>query len=317
MLLKNLQDIRATVSRIVIGKEEVLNLLLVGLLSEGHVLIEDIPGVGKTLLARTLAASLACKFRRVQFTPDLMPSDITGFFVYDRKNGDFSFRPGPVMTNILLADEINRTVPRTQSSLLEAMEELQVTVDGQTFPLPRPFLVMATQNPIELEGTFPLPEAQLDRFLLKIKMGYPTAEEEERILLTHGNEDPLSTLQPVAGSKDVLAWQQKCRQVTVQPPVRQYIISLVGATRCHPAIRLGASPRASLALYRAAQAMAALQGRDYVIPDDVKRLATPVLGHRLLLRREDRLRGLTADTVLDEILQTTAVPVDEGNNDGK
>ncbi len=316
MFLKDLQNIRSNISRVVIGKESVLDLLMVGLLSKGHVLIEDVPGVGKTLLAKALAASLAFKFRRVQFTPDLMPSDITGFFVYDRKANDFIFRPGPVITNILLADEINRTVPRTQSSLLEAMEELQITVDGQTFPLPKPFLVMATQNPIELEGTFPLPEAQLDRFLLKIKMGYPTPKEEEHILLTHGCQNPLPSLQPIAGIKDVQSWQQQCRQLPVLPPVRQYIVSLVAATRTHPAIRLGASPRATLALFHASQALAALQGRNYVLPDDVKRLVIPVLAHRLILCQEDRLRGLRIEAVLEEILHSTPAPVDERKNHG-
>ena len=248
--------LRENVSRVVIGKEGALDLFLVGLIAMGHILVEDVPGVGKTLMARAIAASCRMKFRRLQCTPDLMPTDVTGFFTYDKKNGEFTFRPGPVMTNILLVDEINRAVPRTQSSLLESMEERQATVDGQTFPLPSPFMVMATQNPIEMEGTFPLPEAQLDRFLLKVDMGYPTAEEEEEILLTHGKSTALSRIGDVVSGEDILSWQDEAAEVFVNPSLTAYIISLVRASREHPAVELGASPRGSLALFKASKALA-------------------------------------------------------------
>lgn len=311
-MIESLQTLKRNLSKVVIGKEEVLDLLLVGILAEGHILIEDIPGVGKTLMAKSLAVSLDCEFRRLQCTPDLTPTDVTGFFVFDRRNNDFNFKPGPLMTNILLVDEVNRAVPRTQSSLLEAMEERQVTVDSKTFDLPQPFFIIATQNPIELEGTFPLPEAQLDRFLLKITMGYPTAEEEEEILKVHGEKNLLSDLPAVSGKEDIFRWQEQCRRVFVQESVRHYLVSLVRATREHPSIALGASPRASLALLRAARALAFIKGRDYVIPDDIKYLAGYVLGHRLILRREDRLRGIDDGMVLDDVLTSIAVPVEEG-----
>lgn len=311
-MIESLQTLKRNLSKVVIGKEEVLDLLLVGILAEGHILIEDIPGVGKTLMAKSLAVSLDCEFRRLQCTPDLTPTDVTGFFVFDRRNNDFNFKPGPLMTNILLVDEVNRAVPRTQSSLLEAMEERQVTVDSKTFDLPQPFFIIATQNPIELEGTFPLPEAQLDRFLLKITMGYPTAEEEEEILKIHGEKNLLSDLPAVSGKEDIFRWQEQCRRVFVQESVRHYLVSLVRATREHPSIALGASPRASLALLRAARALAFIKGRDYVIPDDIKYLAGYVLGHRLILRREDRLRGIDDGKVLDDVLTSIAVPVEEG-----
>lgn len=310
MLAKTWSELIDNITQVVIGKEKVLELVMVGLLAEGHLLIDDVPGVGKTLLAKALAASLNCQFQRIQFTPDLTPTDVTGFFIYDRKNNDFVFRPGPVITNILLADEINRTVPRTQSSLLEAMEEKQVTVDGQTFTLPKPFMVLATQNPVDQEGTFPLPEAQLDRFLLKIKMGYPTPEEEERILVLHGRQNPLNSLKAVAEGEDIQYWQQRCREITVHPDLGGYLVALVRATREHSAVALGGSPRASLALYRASQALAMLRNRDYVIPDDIKYLVKPILGHRLILNREDRLRGFGVDSVLEEIMATIPVPVD-------
>lgn len=310
MSKNTIPKLKENIAQVVIGKEDVLELVLVGLLAGGHVLIDDVPGMGKTLLAKSLAASLACDFRRIQFTPDLTPTDISGFFIYDRRKNDFTFRAGPVLTNILLADEINRTVPRTQSSLLEAMEERQVTIDGQTFQLPKPFMVLATQNPVELEGTFPLPEAQLDRFLLKINMGYPSQDEEERILLLHGNHDPLSNLHAVATAEDVLLWQNQCRNITVHPSITRYIISVVSSTRSHPAVALGASPRSSVAFYRACQASALLNDRDFVIPDDVKKLARPVLTHRLILRREDRLRGLQSANIIDEILNSLPAPVE-------
>ena len=296
--------------RILVGKEEALELLLSGLLAEGHVLVEDVPGVGKTLLAKSLAAALGFSFQRLQCTPDLTPTDVTGFSVYEKTMGDFRFRPGPVMANILLVDEINRAVPRTQSSLLEAMEERQVTVDGQTYPLPSPFLVIATQNPIEHEGTFPLPEAQLDRFLLKIPMGYPTASEEHSIVTRHGAQALAAPLSPVASREDVLAWQLGARSVYIDPSLERYLVDLVRSTRDHPAVAFGASPRASLALHRTAKALAFLRGRTFVLPDDIQILALPVLVHRLSLRREDRLRGRTPDQVVRSILETVPVPVD-------
>jgi MoxR-like ATPase len=304
--------LKENVSRVVIGKREVLDLMLVGLIARGHILIEDVPGVGKTLMARAIAASCHLGFRRLQCTPDLMPTDVTGFFTYDKKDGEFVFRPGPVMTNILLVDEINRAVPRTQSSLLESMEERQATVDGQTFPLPSPFMVMATQNPIEMEGTFPLPEAQLDRFLLKVDMGYPTAEEEEEIILAHGKESALSGLESVVAEEDILFWQKEATEVFVHPSLRAYMIGLVRASREHPAVELGASPRGSLALFKSAKALAFIRGRAYVIPDDVKHLAPFVLSHRLLLHREERYRGNTGGDVVDEILSQVPVPVEDG-----
>lgn len=313
MLPDSLQSLIKNISLVVIGKEDSLNLLLVGLLAEGHILIEDVPGVGKTLMAKALAASLNAEFHRIQCTPDLTPTDVTGFFYFDRHSNNFSFRPGPVLTNILLVDEINRAVPRTQSSLLESMEERQITVDGQTFKLPHPFIVLATQNPIELEGTFPLPEAQLDRFLLKISLGYPTAEEEEKIILTHSGKNKLMGLLAVAGEKEVLEWQELCRNVFVNQSLSSYIVSLVRATRLHPAIALGASPRATLALHRAVKALALLRGRKYVIPDDIKYMTNFVLAHRLSLKREERLRGVTACQVLEEILTSVPVPVEEGS----
>ncbi|SHI20228.1 AAA family ATPase [Desulfosporosinus lacus] len=311
MLPSSLQRLKENISGIVLGKEDSLTLLLVGFIAEGHVLIEDVPGVGKTLIAKALAASLNADFHRIQCTPDLTPTDVTGFYVFDRQSNSFSFRAGPVVTNILLVDEINRTVPRTQSSLLEAMEERQITIDGQTTRLPHPFFVVATQNPIEHDGTFPLPEAQLDRFMLKISMGYPNAEDEENLLLTHGKENPLLKLQAVGGEKDVKEWQELSRNVFVHQSIRSYIIELVRATRTHSAVAFGASPRASLALVRAARALALLRGRKYVIPDDIKYLAGYVLNHRLLLKREDRLRGVKAGQVLEELLAIIPVPVEK------
>ena len=265
-----LSKLKENVSKVVIGKGKVLDLMLVGLISGGHILIEDVPGVGKTLMARAIAASCHMKFRRLQCTPDLMPTDVTGFFTYDKRGGEFTFRPGPVMTNILLVDEINRAVPRTQSSLLESMEERQATVDGQTFPLPSPFMVMATQNPIEMEGTFPLPEAQLDRFLLKVDMGYPTAGEEEEIILTHGKNNALSEIESVVSGEDILSWQDDAANIFVHPSLTAYMISLVRVSREDSAVELGASPRGSLALFKASKALAFIRGRSYVIADDVK-----------------------------------------------
>ena len=302
------QEIMVNISRVIVGKQQTIELLLTALLADGHVLLEDIPGLGKTLIAKCLARSIGGSFKRVQFTPDLLPADITGFNIYNQQTGQFSFQPGPVMTHILLADEINRTIPRTQSSLLESMEERQVTVDGQTYCLPRPFFVMATQNPIELEGTFPLPEAQLDRFLLRISLGYPDREEEITILERFQKEDPLLQLAPVASPEQILALQQSRKNIRISHPVREYITDIVRATRSNPSLRLGASPRGSLGLMRAGQALAAVRGRDYVLPDDIKALTVPVLAHRLILTEEERLRGETPAHFLQQILSQVPVP---------
>ena len=300
------------ISRVIVGKDRSIELLLVALLAEGHVLIEDIPGLGKTLIAKSLAKSIGGSFRRVQFTPDLLPSDITGFNIYNQPSGQFVFQPGPVMTNVLLADEINRTIPRTQSSLLESMEERQVTVDGKTYPLPSLFLVLATQNPIELEGTFPLPEAQLDRFLLRVRLGYPEKAEEIAIMDRFQEQDPLRELEAVAHPDQIVELQQARKSIRLSPPVKEYIADIVRLTRCTPSLRLGASPRASLALMRSAQALAALRQRDYVLPDDVKYLAVPVLAHRLILQEEERMRGEargeTAEHFVEQILAQVPVP---------
>ena len=304
--------ITKNISRVIVGKQGTIELLLVALLAEGHVLLEDVPGVAKTLLAKSLAKSIGGSFNRVQFTPDLLPADITGFNIYDQKTGRFEFHAGPVITNVLLADEINRTIPRTQSSLLECMEERQVTVDGQTHHLPAPFFVMATQNPIELEGTFPLPEAQLDRFLLKTRIGYPDRYEEIRILERFRESDPLEQLNAVATPADITALQQARRGILVSEPVRDYIADMVRATRDHPAIRFGASPRGSLGLMRTAQALATLRGRAYILPDEVKYLARPVLAHRLILKEEERLRGESADRLIEELIDRIPVPTAAG-----
>jgi len=304
--------ISENVSRVIVGKDQAIELLLVGLLAEGHVLLEDVPGVAKTLLAKSLAKSIGGSFKRVQFTPDLLPADITGFNVYDQKTGNFSFHPGPVITNILLADEINRTIPRTQSSLLECMEERQVTVDGKTHPLPAPFLVMATQNPIELEGTFPLPEAQLDRFLLKTQLGYPDKKEEIRILERFQENDPFPLLEPVATPEHITGLQIIRRSIRVSQPIREYIADIVHATRADEAIQYGGSPRASLGLMRAGQALAALRGRNYVLPDDIKCLAHPVLTHRLILTENERLKGKSTDHFIEKLLRRIPVPVASG-----
>ena len=299
-------------SRVVVGKQPSIELLLVALLAEGHVLLEDVPGLGKTLIAKSLAASIGGSFKRVQFTPDLLPSDITGSNVYNQKEGTFTFQPGPVMTNVLLADEINRTIPRTQSSLLESMEERQVTVDGQTMILPCPFFVIATQNPIELEGTFPLPEAQLDRFLFKIQLGYPDKDEEIFMLERFQEQDPLTVLEAVANPEEIRNLQQARKSIHVSPPIREYIAEITGATRNHKSLRFGASPRGSLGLMRSGQALAALRERDYVLPDDIKYLCVPVLAHRLILRDEERLRGRLPEHILKEIIAQIPVPAPVG-----
>ncbi len=303
--------VRESVGRVIVGKTDTIDLLLIALLCEGHVLLEDVPGIGKTTLAKALARSLDCSFQRIQFTPDLLPSDITGVSVYNQKTGEFEFRPGPLSAQIVLADEINRAGPRTQSALLEAMEERQVTVDGQTRPLPRPFLVLATQNPVELEGTFPLPEAQVDRFLMRVGLGYPEEEEERAILRRFRTQNPLADLRPVADAADLLRLQTTVRNVYVHPAVEAYILRLVRATRSHAAVQLGASPRGSLALYRGAQARAAIAGRAYALPDDVKALVQPVLGHRVMTTSQARVRGKGAGEVLQEIVTATPVPVEE------
>lgn len=309
MDFKPCQDIIENISRVIVGKTECLELLLVALLAEGHVLLEDVPGVGKTLMAKALAASIGGSFKRVQFTPDLLPSDITGFNVYNQQSGQFQFQPGPVMTHVLLADEINRTIPRTQASLLESMEERQTTVDGRTMPLPKPFFVIATQNPIELEGTFPLPEAQLDRFLLRLRLGYPDRDEEVSILERFQETDPLSEISAVAIPEQFVQLQRARTRVRVSKAVRQYIAEIAAITREHKALRFGVSPRGSLALMRSGQALAALRGRDYILPDDIKKVAIPVLSHRLILKDAERLRGALPDHFIAGILDQVPVPV--------
>ncbi|MCH8064879.1 MAG: MoxR family ATPase [Chloroflexi bacterium] len=302
--------VRENIGRVIVGRDEVVELVLVALLADGHILIEDVPGIGKTMLAKSIARSVGCSFKRIQFTPDLMPSDVTGIHYYNQKSGEFEFRPGPVIANIVLADEINRATPRTQSALLEAMEERQLTIDGVTMPLPSPFLVLATQNPIELEGTFPLPEAQLDRFLMRVRVGYPTEAEEDDILLRFEGESPLETLEPVVTAEELVRLRALVPRVRCEPSVRRYLTAIVRATRRHPALELGASPRASLALFRGARALAAIRGRDYVLPDDVKFLAPVVLAHRLILSSQTRLRGRDAAGVVEEVLEQVAAPVE-------
>lgn len=298
------------ISRVIVRKQPAIELLLVALLADGHALIEDVPGLGKTLMAKSLAKSIGGTFKRVQFTPDLLPADITGFNVYNQQAGQFAYQSGPVITNILLADEINRTIPRTQSSLLESMEERQVTVDGQTHLLPQPFFVIATQNPIELEGTFPLPEAQLDRFLLKLRLGYPEKDGEISMMERFREKDPLKSLQAVANPAQITELQGVRKKIRVSLPARQYIADIVRATRKNEAVRFGASPRGSLGLMRTGQALAALRGRDFVLPDDIKQLVVPVLAHRLILTDEERLRGGTPEQLLEELIEQIPVPTE-------
>lgn len=300
----------ANVERVIVGKRNVTELVLAALLCQGHVLLEDVPGVGKTMLARSIARSIGGDFKRVQFTPDLLPSDITGLSYFNQKLGEFQFRPGPVFTNILLADEINRATPRTQSALLESMEERTVTIEGDTMQLPKPFLVLATENPVELEGTFPLPEAQLDRFLLRIKIGYPNAEEEEEMLLRLQHDHPIETLEAVTNPADLMAAMLSVRDVHVEPELRSYISGVARATREHEAVGLGVSPRGTLALFRATQAYAALKGREYAEPDDVKAVAHAVLAHRILISPDARLRGRSVDHIIDEVVGQVRAPVE-------
>lgn len=299
--------------KIIVGKRDKIRLIIMAVLAGGHVLLDDLPGVGKTTLLKTLSIALGCTSKRVQFVPDLLPSDICGMKIYNQKTGDFQVVEGPVMTNLLLADEINRAIPRTQSALLEAMEERQVTIDGETLPLPTPFVVMATQNPVESESTFRLPAAQMDRFLIRLSMGYPAPEEERRMLFSLGDSIPLDGLETVTSPEELVAAQDSLSQIRVSPEVAGYLVSLVGATRSHPMVRMGASPRASRALFRAARAWAAMAGRSFVTPDDIQALIHPVLAHRLLLTNEARLSGVTADGVLDQIAAQLPVPPAAGD----
>ena len=309
-IAESAKRLRENIQRVIVGKDEQIELALVAVLCEGHILVEDVPGIGKTTLAKALAASLGCTFRRIQFTPDLLPSDVTGINYFNQKLQEWEFRAGPVFAQVVLADEINRATPRTQSALLEAMQERQVTVDGDTRPLPRPFLVLATQNPIELEGTFPLPEAQVDRFFIKLPIGYPTVDEENSILLRFERTDPLVGLSPVVATDELLEMQKQVREVRVEASVRGYVVAIARATREHAEVVLGASPRGTMALYHAAQAWAAIRGRAFVVPDDVKRLAPYVLTHRILIQPQVRLRGRKPEEVVAEIVDTVPVPVE-------
>lgn len=304
------QRILENIQKVIVGKEETIRLLLTAVLCEGHVLLEDVPGTGKTTLANALAASLGCSFRRIQFTPDLLPSDVTGLSWFNQKIQEFEYRPGPIMAQIILADEINRATPRTQSSMLEAMQERQVTGEGVSRPLPRPFIVLATQNPVELEGTFPLPEAQLDRFLLRLPIGYPSQDEENAILDRFRSADPLAELQPVTSPQEIVGLQQRRREIRVENSVRDYIVRIARATRENQDIQLGASPRASLALYQAAQAWAAIHSRDFVIPDDIKFLAPFILCHRMIISPQAQLRGRTTPELVADIVAAVPVPVE-------
>ena len=298
------------IAKVMVGCEDVTRLILTALITGGHVLLEDLPGTGKTTLARTLARSVDGGYQRIQFTPDLLPTDVTGLSVYSQASGDFTFRPGPVFTNILLADEINRATPRTQAGLLECMEEKQVTTDGVTRPLADPFFVIATQNPIETGGTFPLPEAQMDRFLMRLRIGYPTVEEEADVLERYsGQHSPMASVSPVCTAEDILRMQDEVGTVYCSPEVRLYIAQLAAASREHPALQLGVSPRGSIALLRAAQATALLFGRDYVLPDDIRRMAQPVLAHRLVLKPEARMKGASSEQIVQELVSRLPVPV--------
>ena len=310
MIAETAQKLRENIQKVIVGKDEIIDLALIAMLTGGHLLLEDVPGTGKTTLAKTIAASLGCTFRRVQFTPDLLPSDVTGIYFYNQKQQEFEFRPGPIFAQILLADEINRATPRTQAALLEAMQERQVTVDIATHRLERPFLVMATQNPVELEGTFPLPEAQLDRFLMKVAIGYPSEAEEHNILLRFEQADPLESLEKVVEPAEILNLQKMVRTVRVEESVRNYVVQVCRATRNHEDIELGASPRATMALYHTCQALAAIRNRAFVIPDDVKTMAPYVLTHRLVINPQTRLRGRQPADIIRDVVATVPVPVE-------
>ena len=307
-LATSVQRVINNVEKVIVGKAESVAFSLIAVICNGHVLIEDVPGVGKTVLTKAIARSIGCSFKRIQFTPDLLPSDVTGVSIYNQKTGNFEFRAGPIMSQIVLADEINRATPKTQSALLEAMEETQITVDGATYRLPEPFMVMATQNPIEYEGTFPLPEAQLDRFMMNIKLGYPNVSDEMNILDTHQFHHPLDDLEQIMVAEELVLIQKQVRSIHVDPSIREYIVAIANATRNHNNIYLGSSPRGSLALYRTSQALAAIRGRGYVIPDDVKLLTKPTLAHRIIVTPAARVRAITSAAVLDEILQSVPVP---------
>jgi MoxR-like ATPase len=315
-MVKNVQEpaerVVANVERVIIGKHLEVRMALVALLCEGHILIEDVPGVGKTMLAKALSKSIGCSFRRIQFTPDLLPSDVTGLSIFNQKTQEFEFRPGPIMAQVVLADEINRATPKTQSALLECMEERQATIDGTTYPMPSPFLVIATQNPIEYEGTFALPEAQLDRFMLRLRLGYPKAMEEIVILDEQKRLHPIDDLRQVLSLEELRQMQSGIKEIYVDQTVAEYIVRLVTATREHPDVYLGSSPRGSINLYRSGQALAALEGRDYVIPDDVKQLAVAVLAHRLIIKTQASLREIDPDTIVREILGQ--VPIGDAVN---
>jgi MoxR-like ATPase len=302
------QKVTANLEKVIVGKKQALEFTLIGLLCQGHLLIEDVPGVGKTMLARALAKSLGCSFNRIQFTPDMLPSDVTGVSIFNQVSRDFEYRPGPIMAQVILTDEINRATPKTQSALLEAMEERQVTVDGVTHPLPKPFLVMATQNPIEYEGTFPLPEAQLDRFLLRIRLGYPSMDDEIKIMGDQQFQHPINIIEPVVALEELLQMQEAVKQVFVSPAIKKYIVELVRATRENQDVYLGASPRGSLGLFRSGQVRAALEGRDYVLPDDIKALAEFVLAHRIVINPAARLKNLTAAQIVKEVVHNLPVP---------
>ena len=302
--IKQLVD---NISRVIIGKQQAVEQSVIALLCGGHLLIEDVPGVGKTMLARSVARSTGCTFGRIQFTPDLLPSDITGVTIFNQQSGEFEYRPGPIMAQMVLADELNRTTPKTQSALFEAMEEHQVTVDGVTHPLPRPDMVLATLNPIEYEGTFPLPEGQLDRFMLRISLGYPSREDEISVVSQQALQHPIETLEPVVSSDDILGLQEIVKQIHTENTITEYAVSLVTATRNHPDADLGASPRGSLALFRTSQALALIRGRDYVLPDDVKEMAIPVLGHRIIVPPSSRMRGVTGRMIVEAALEEVQV----------
>jgi MoxR-like ATPase len=302
------EKLSGNLERVVVGKRHPVELIVVALLCQGHVLIEDVPGVGKTMLARSLAKSLSCTFNRIQFTPDMLPSDVTGVSIFNQATREFEFRPGPILGQVVLADEINRATPKTQAALLEAMDERQVTVDGATHRLAVPFIVLATQNPIEYEGTFPLPEAQLDRFLMRVQLGYPSPQDEMRVLEQQKLQHPIDTLEAVFSSDEVLAAAEAVKRVFVSDPIKRYIVEIIARTRQNADIYLGASPRGSLALYRAGQALAGLAGREFVLPDDIKFLADPVLGHRIIVTPAARLRELSEDRIIQEIIEKVPVP---------